>query len=100
MAVIGTFARTPDGKYNGSIDTLTIHTKAVLLPTGEQGEKPAYRVYSGHTEIGAAWNKVSEKTGSKYISVKFDDPALPDAFYATLNEQDDGMFTLHWVRRR
>lgn len=100
MAVIGTFTRTPDGKYNGSIDTLTIHAKAVLLPTGEEGEKPAYRVFAGQTEIGAAWNKVSEKTGSQYLSVKFDDPALPDAFYATLNEQADGTFTLFWSRRK
>ena len=101
MALIGNFTRQPDGRFIGDIDTLTIHAKAILLPNADQnGDTPAYRVFAGKAEIGAAWHKKSKKSGADYLSVKFDDPALSNAFFATLIEQDDGSFALIWTRRK
>lgn len=101
MALIGTFTKQPDGKYIGTIDTLTIHSKAIFLPNADQGsDKPAYRVFAGKAEIAAAWHKTSERTGADYLSVKFDDPALSAAFFANLIEQDDGTFALLWTRHK
>lgn len=68
MATIGTFTEK-DGKLFGKIQTLSINTSLTFLPNENQSspEAPAYRVFAGRTEVGAAWEKTSESTGGPTI---------------------------------
>lgn len=99
MATIGTFTEK-DGKLFGKIQTLSINTSLTFLPNENQSspEAPAYRVFAGRTEVGAAWEKTSESTGRTYYSVKLDDPNFAAPFYASLVEQDEGGLALIWSR--
>jgi len=99
MATIGTFTATDNG-FTGSVKTLTLNVKAKFLPAeGENDRGPAFRIFAGATEFGAAWKKVSN-AGREYISVKLDDPSFPAPIYASLVEAEDGQgHTLIWSRR-
>ena len=101
MATIGTFARTEQGSYNGSVKTLTLNVKSVkFIPAeGENENGPDFRVLAGATEFGAAWKKQSDR-GNPYLSVKLDDPSFPAPIYASLVETDSEELALIWSRRR
>lgn len=99
MATIGTFTEK-DGKLFGKIQTLSISSPLAFVPNQSQNspDAPAYRVFAGRTEVGAAWEKTSENTGRIYYSVRLDDPTFAAPFYANLIEQEDGGFALLWSR--
>ena len=103
MAIIGYFALSKDGGWEGTIQTLSINTKVRLVPNDNQsGDKaPAYRVFAGKSEIGAAWKARSQGERPRdYISLKLDDPGLSDAISAALFESEDGrQATLIWNRQ-
>ena len=101
MATIGTFSKSGDGSYAGSIKTLSLNVKqAQLRPVDKENDKaPDYRIFSGGTEFGAAWKKTSRETNRDYLSVKLDDPSFPAPIYANLVDADDG-YTLVWSRNR
>ena len=100
MATIGSFAQDQVGNFTGSIKTLTLNVKqAVLRKVEKDNDKaPDYRIFSGQTEFGAAWKKLS-KDERPYLSVKLDDPSFAAPIYATLIEGDDG-HSLIWARSR
>ena len=78
MAQIGSF--TPkDGKYTGTIRTLTINVKALLVPTKAKAndEAPAYRLYAGGAELDATWRQNSKDGKTAYLAVKLNDPSSP-----------------------
>ncbi|MDD2794643.1 DUF736 domain-containing protein [Acidocella sp.] len=99
MATIGTFTEK-DGKLIGKIQTLSLNSSLAFLPNQNQTspDAPAYRVFAGRTEVGAAWEKTSENTGRTYYSVRLDDPTFAAPFFANLIEQDEGGFALIWSR--
>jgi uncharacterized protein (DUF736 family) len=103
MATIGTFVPTKDGGWTGHIRTLMIDVKVRLVPNDnkENEAAPAFRVFAGDAEIGAAWRKRSGGDEPKdYLSVKLDDPALPDWISAAMFEASDGNeLRLVWNRR-
>jgi uncharacterized protein (DUF736 family) len=103
MAVIGTFTPTKDGGWSGTVRTLTLDIKARFVPNDNQGSDraPAFRIYAGHSEIGAAWR---ERSGGDlprdYLSVRLDDPSLPQPITAALFTTGDGEEAqLVWNRR-
>ncbi|KAB2684351.1 DUF736 domain-containing protein [Brucella tritici] len=98
MATIGTFASTGNG-FSGSIKTLNLNVKAKLVRIDNPSDKgPHFRVFSGHVELGAAWQKVSTE-GRDYLSVKLDDPSFPAPIYATLIEvEGEEGLQLIWSR--
>ena len=98
MAQIGTFTRTEDGSYTGTIKTLSLNIKARFLPAepSENEKAPNLRVMAGNVEIGAAWQRTS-KDNSIYHSVKLDDPSFSAPIYANLVAVDDG-YALVWSR--
>ena len=100
MATIGTFSKSEDGSYAGSIKTLNLNVKqAQLRPVEKESENaPDYRIFAGGTEFGAAWKKTSRENRD-YLSVKLDDPSFPAPIYANLVDADDG-YTLVWSRNR
>jgi uncharacterized protein (DUF736 family) len=103
-ATIGTFQHGKDGKLTGKIHTLTLSASIEFVPAqAREGENkaPAFRLYTGTSEIGAAWERTSERAGKIYLSVKLDDPSFTAPIFATLTarEQDDG-YVLIWSRQR
>jgi len=103
MAVIGTFVPTKDGGWIGTIQTMTINVKARFVPNDnrETEQSPAFRIFAGHSELGAAWRQRSNgEHPREYFSVKLDDPALPEAISAALFENEEGYDAqLVWNRR-
>ena len=104
MAVIGTFTIAPDGGWTGTIQTLTISVKARFVPNDnrENDQAPAFRIFAGKSELGAAWRQRSNADPPReYFSVKLDDPALHEGISAALFENEDGKKAqLVWSRRR
>ena len=101
MATIGTFSRTDNGNYAGSVKTLTLNVKSVKFVPAESDNQngPDFRVFAGATEFGAAWKKQSDK-GNPYLSVKLDDPSFPAPIYASMVETETEELALIWSRRR
>jgi len=98
MATIGTFMKSEDGSYNGSIKTLSLSVKqAQLRPVQKESENaPDFRIFAGGTEFGAAWKKTSRENRD-YLSVKLDDPSFPAPIYANLVDAEEG-YSLVWSR--
>ena len=96
MAIIGTFTKQDTG-YQGSLSTLTVKAKVRITPVDKTSDKsPDFRVFTGNTEIGAAWSATS-KEGNPYLSVKLDDPSFATAILCRLVETDKGP-SLVWTR--
>jgi uncharacterized protein (DUF736 family) len=93
--------------YTGELSTLTVAArKVVFQPIEAKGENaPSHRIVSpskaGDVEFGAAWKKRSEE-GRYYLSVKLDDPSLPQPINCALVEAGDkpNAFILVWSRDR
>jgi uncharacterized protein (DUF736 family) len=99
MAQIGTFTRSDDGTFAGTIRTLNINVKAVIKPVAKDSERaPDYRVTANSCELGAAWSKTAKDSGTEYLSVKIDDPSFPAPIYATLIQGDQAEHKLIWSR--
>ncbi|WP_141340646.1 DUF736 domain-containing protein [Bradyrhizobium sp. USDA 3458] len=99
MSQIGSFTRSNDGTYTGTIKTLAIDAKARLVPSdpASTSEKaPDLRVIVSGVEIGAAWRRTSKDR--TYHSVKLDDPSFNAPIYANLFEGDNGELALIWSR--
>lgn len=103
MATIGTFVPTKEGGWAGHIRTLMIDVKVRLIPNDnkENEAAPAFRVFAGDAEIGAVWRKRSGGDEPKdYLSVKLEDPTLPDGISVAMFEANDGKeMKLVWSRR-
>ncbi len=104
MSQIGTFTPTKDGGWSGVIHTLTIETKVRLVPNDnrDSDNAPAFRVFAGKSEIGAAWQQRSAGESPKdYLSVRLDDPSWPEPVTAALFAAEEGKEgRLVWSRRR
>jgi uncharacterized protein (DUF736 family) len=100
MAQIGTFSRNDDGFF-GNISTLTLDAKVAILPAvkSDVENAPGHRVFCEGMEIGAAWDRTSEKAGN-YLSVSLDDPSFTQPIHANLfrADADTNAWALHWSR--
>jgi len=103
MSVIGTFKPDKDGGWSGTIRTLTIDVKARLVPNDNQANEhaPAFRIYAGPSELGAAWRqRTNGENPREYLSVRLDDPSLPEPVSAAMFETADGLEAqLVWNRK-
>ena len=93
MATIGTFVPTREGGWAGNIRTLMIDVKVRLVPNDnkENEAAPAFRVFAGESEIGAAWRKRSAGEQPRdYLSVRLSDPSMPTPISAALFTLDGG----------
>lgn len=102
MAQIGTFT-AKDGKYTGTIRTMTINVKSQIVPNAKKvhSDAPDYRVYAGGAELGAAWRQESKDGDKPYLSVKLDDPSFASPIRAAFFENtDDGTGVLVWNRAK
>jgi uncharacterized protein (DUF736 family) len=96
---IGKFQHEDDGAYTGTVQTLTGSSLAVrIAPTDLNGIDYIVTLDGGESELGVAWNRVGEKKGTKYVSVKLDSPFLANPAYCSLFQQQDGSHNLVWKR--
>jgi uncharacterized protein (DUF736 family) len=100
MATIGTFTKTEDGTYTGSIKTLDFTAKVATLRPIEKtnGKGPDYLVFAGETECGTAKRKTS-RANNDYLSVKLDDPSFSKPIWAAMLDAEEG-YRLVWDRTR
>lgn len=103
MSSIGSFSPSKNGGWDGHIQTLTINAKVRLVPNDNQtsDKAPAFHLFVGKSEIGAAWKARSTGENARdYLSVKLDDPSLPEPISAAMFESADGREAqLIWNRR-
>ena len=104
MAKIGTFTQK-DGKYTGTIRTMTINVKSTFVPNDKKGndKAPDFRIFAGGAELGAAWrSKAKGGEEGDYLSVELDDPSFDKPIRAAFFFSDDKagkpIGTLHWSR--
>jgi uncharacterized protein (DUF736 family) len=100
--MIGHFTASIDGGWEGTIQTLSINAKVRLVPNDNQsGDKAqAFGAFVGKSEVGAAWRAQSQGDNPRdYLSLKLDDPCLPESISAAVFEAEDGrQATLIWSR--
>lgn len=107
MPTIGTFTRTGEFQFQGEINTLLLKVRATIRGNHAKAadNHPDFLIYSGRTQIGAAWHKANGD-GEVYLSVSLDDPSFPSAINANLVQakpgdgQDAGqpLWSLVWSR--
>lgn len=101
MATIGTFT-SKDGKWTGTIRTMTINVKAQMVPVAEKSEDgPDYRIFAGGAELGAAWQRESKDGETPYLSISLDDPSFAGPMRAAFFEKpEDGTGVMVWNRQK
>lgn len=104
MAVIGTFTPAKDGGWIGRIHTLTISSRVRFVPNDnrDSDRAPAFRIFAGASELGAAWrDHTAEDSSRTYLRVRLDDPCLPEPLRAAMFEGAHGSEAhLIWSRPR
>lgn len=100
MATIGSFTSDREGLLIGQIRTLTLDTPVQMEPvTSDTEGAPAYRLYAGEIELGAAWSKTARESGRAYHQVRLDDPSFSSPIFANLiQDEATGQFNLIWNR--
>ena len=95
---IGQFTKTKEGNFTGSITAIGgIFPNVTFEATAADGKGPNFRITAQGADLGAAWNKTSERTGASYLSVSLKSPFLPTQVYAALVETDEtGKYALVW----
>ena len=65
MSAIGHVALQGDGRFRGTLATVTLRAPIEIVPTiGKTGDtQPDYRVIVNGVEIGAAWSRTSQQSG-------------------------------------
>ena len=96
---IATLLTQANDTLTGTIHTLTMNSEVTFKPSNSNADKaPAFHIYAGTTEIGAAWLKETND-GKPYHSVTLDDPSFTRPLYlAMFAEKDAGKFALVWDR--
>ena len=96
--IIGQFTKTKDGNFTGSITALGAVLPKVSFDTVTgDGKAPNFQITAQGADLGAAWNKSSERTGKGYLSVSLRSPFLAQPVYAALVETTEaGKYALVW----
>ena len=103
MTAIGYVRKEQDGRYLGSIRTISIRADVEIIPnTNKTTEvQPDYRVLTQGIEIGAGWTKKGETSHNEYVSLALAAPEFgPRKLYANLGraagQDDENLYALIW----
>lgn len=101
MSQIGTFTKIRTG-FSGRVRTLALDVELTIRPAEKSDAEnaPDHRIFaSDDLEVGAAWNRSSEKAGD-YLSITLDDPTFTQPLRAALFqcEVDAKVWNLMWSR--
>jgi uncharacterized protein (DUF736 family) len=103
MANIGTLRPTRDNRWAGSIFLLAQKIRIKLVPNGNQGNAnaPAFRVFTGATDLGALWlHKTKDEKPQDYLSGDVDFPGLPEPIsFAVFFSKDGKKAHAAWSRK-
>jgi uncharacterized protein (DUF736 family) len=71
MTAIGYVTKQNEGRYSGSIKTISIRADIKIIPNINKtaDAQPDYRVLTQGIEIGAGWTKKGETSGKEYVSL-------------------------------
>lgn len=104
MTAIGYVRKEEDGRYTGSIRTISISAQVDIIPNASKSTdtQPDYRVMTQGIEIGAGWIKKGETSGKDYVSLALAAPEFgPRKLYASLGsaagQDDNDIFALIWT---
>jgi uncharacterized protein (DUF736 family) len=104
MAVIGVFAVSKAGGWEGRICTLSINVRARFTPNDNKHSQtsPDFHITAQGCQIGVAWRRRPSSPGGKsYLSVQLDDPALATPVSAALfPDEDEQSANLVWNPKR
>lgn len=93
MAVIGKFATSKSGGWEGRICTLSLNLRAKFIPNDDRPAdcSPDFYVSTLGCQIGVAWRRDPlGASGKPYLSVQLHDPVLPAPISAALFPSEDG----------
>lgn len=103
MTAIGYVTKQDDGRYSGSIKTISIRADVEIIPNTSKtaDAQPDYRVLTQGIEIGAGWTKKGESSGKEYVSLALAAPEFgPRKLYANLGraagQDDENVYALIW----
>jgi uncharacterized protein (DUF736 family) len=103
MTAIGYVRKEEDGRYTGSIKTISIRADVEIIPNLSKSAdaQPDYRVLTQGIEIGAGWTKKGETSGREYVSLALAAPEFgPRKLYANLGraagQDDETLYALIW----
>jgi uncharacterized protein (DUF736 family) len=103
MTAIGYVSKQDDGRYTGSIRTISISAQVEIIPNVSKSAdaQPDYRVMTQGIEIGAGWTKKGETSGKEYVSLALAAPEFgPRKLYANLGraagQDDDSLYAMIW----
>ena len=76
-----------DGSMEGVFATLRVNAPITLIPNANKSREdaPDYRIVNKRTgfEIGAGWNRISQRSGEEYLSVRIEAPEIGPANMAS-----------------
>lgn len=96
MTTIGTFSPTDAGGFNGAIRTLTLQSKAAIIPAGDTAAAGAdYLVFFERQPAGRAW-----RGEDGVVRVRLEHPSFREPMQATLRPRDAlrRVYALDWER--
>ncbi|MBE0703234.1 MAG: DUF736 family protein [Afipia sp.] len=77
---IANLTQKSDGSMEGVFATLRVNAPISVIPNANKSREdaPDYRIVNKRTgfEIGAGWNRVSQRSGEEYLSVKIEAPEI------------------------
>jgi uncharacterized protein (DUF736 family) len=92
MAIIGTLTPTRDGGWVGLL-FVGSKLKVKFAPNDNQdsAKSPAFRIFAGHAELGAAWaHRTGQLKPKEYLSADIDHPGLSAPVSIAVFFADDG----------
>jgi uncharacterized protein (DUF736 family) len=103
MTAIGYVRKEDDGRYVGTIRTISIRAEVEIIPTLNKTSdaQPDFRVMTQGIEIGAGWAKTGSSSGKDYVGLALAAPEFgPRRLYANLGraagQDDENVFALIW----
>jgi uncharacterized protein (DUF736 family) len=103
MTAIGYVRKEEDGRYTGSIRTISIRADIDIVPNIQKtsDSQPDFRVLTQGIEIGAGWSKKGETSGKDYVSLSLAAPEFgPKRLYANLGRAagsgEDNLYAVIW----
>jgi uncharacterized protein (DUF736 family) len=103
MSAIGYVTKQATGGFKGQLRTLTLRADIEIVPntTKSADSQPDFRVLSKGFEVGAGWQRTSENTGNKYVSLSLAAPEFGrHRLYANLGraagQEDPDTFAIIW----
>jgi uncharacterized protein (DUF736 family) len=103
MTAIGYVRKENDGRYTGSIRTISIRADIDIVPNAQKtsDSQPDFRVLTPGIKIGAGWSKKGETSGKDYVSLSLAAPEFgPKKLYANLGkaagQEDENLYAVIW----